>query len=289
MQGLLERTGATIAWHTVGTGEPVLLLHGGPGGDHRSLRGLADLLAGHYRCVLADQRGSGRSPVVAYDEATLDVAEFIADVDALRAHLGVPRVRVVGHSWGGVLALLYAVTHPGNVERVALLAPGPLFLDGLAAFRPNQIYPLTGGERHRLADLERTLAEARAAGDRARCAVTAADLLRLLHRTRFYSAEVADRQLPVALAELGDAYDTWRVERAVLPGIGRWPHWHELHRLTAPLLILHGYQDFEPITQAATLRELIPQTQVAYLNECGHVPWLEQPGALRDVLMPFLE
>ncbi len=55
------------------------------------------------------------------------------------------------------------------------------------------------------------------------------------------------------------------------------------------MLVVHGYQDFEPVTQAYTLRELVPQTRIAFLNECGHVPWLEQPDRLLEVLLPFLD
>ncbi len=289
MTGRLERPDAVLGWHDVGSGEPVLLLHGGPGGDARSLSGLAELLAPSYRCVLADQRGSGRSTVRSWAPETFDVRHFVADVDALREHLGTPRIRVVGHSWGGVLALLYAVTHPDRVERVALLAPGPLFLDGVAAFRPNQLYPLTAAERERLAELEAQRSAARARGDRRACAALGAAVTQVLHRVRFFDPRIAEASLPAALDAAGDAYDAWRVEEAVLPSVGRWPHWHELDRLAAPVLVVHGYQDFEPVTQAYTLRELVPQTRIAFLNECGHVPWLEQPDRLLEVLLPFLD
>ena len=56
----------------------------------------------------------------------------------------------------------------------------------------------------------------------------------------------------------------------------------------APTLVLYGYQDFEPITQAYLLRERLPQAELVFLNECGHVPWFEQPGEFYRVLGVFL-
>ncbi len=63
----------------------------------------------------------------------------------------------------------------------------------------------------------------------------------------------------------------------------------ELGRLTAPLLVIYGYQDFEPITQAFTLREHLPQTRIVLRDECAHVPWLEQPDGFYRELVAFLE
>jgi proline iminopeptidase len=59
-------------------------------------------------------------------------------------------------------------------------------------------------------------------------------------------------------------------------------------RIRAPVLILYGYQDYEPITQAYVLRERLPQAQISFLNECGHVPWLERPAAFHQALHTFL-
>jgi pimeloyl-ACP methyl ester carboxylesterase len=64
--------------------------------------------------------------------------------------------------------------------------------------------------------------------------------------------------------------------------------WERLSQVTAPVLILYGYQDFEPITQACLLTASLPQAQVSFLNECGHVPWLEQPERCTQALETFL-
>ena len=99
-------------------GKPVVILHGGPGG------GISAFLAqahdpDRYRIILFDQRGCGRSTPHACteDNTTWDL---VADIEALRAHLGIARWQVVGGSWGSTLALAYALSHPGRVSELIL-------------------------------------------------------------------------------------------------------------------------------------------------------------------------
>ncbi|HSF02751.1 MAG TPA: alpha/beta fold hydrolase, partial [Solirubrobacterales bacterium] len=99
-------------------GTPVVFLHGGPGGgtnaDHRRF---FDPSA--YRIVLFDQRGAGRStPHASLEENT--TWHLVADIERLRAHLGVERWVVFGGSWGSTLALAYAETHPERVRALVL-------------------------------------------------------------------------------------------------------------------------------------------------------------------------
>lgn len=99
-------------------GVPVVFLHGGPGGGvHASYRQLFD--PDHYRVVLFEQRGAGRSTPHAsvQDNTTWDL---VADIETLRRHLGIDRWFVFGGSWGATLALAYATTHPDRVLGVAL-------------------------------------------------------------------------------------------------------------------------------------------------------------------------
>ena len=79
-----------------------------------------------------------------------------------------------------------------------------------------------------------------------------------------------------------------RVAPHLLPTLPEIPVLEILPRIVAPMFVLYGYQDFEPITQAYVIREHVPQAELAFINECGHVPWLEQPDEFYGVLGEFL-
>ena len=99
-------------------GKPVVILHGGPGaGCSAKMRRFHDPRA--YRNVLFDQRGSGRSTPHAdlVDNTTWDL---VADIEALREHLGISRWQVFGGSWGSTLALAYAQAHPSRATELVL-------------------------------------------------------------------------------------------------------------------------------------------------------------------------
>ncbi|PXX62158.1 proline iminopeptidase [Nocardia tenerifensis] len=116
--------GQSVYWEVSGNpdGKPVVFLHGGPGGGtspHQ--RQFFDPAA--YRIVLFDQRGCGRSTPNLADDASLEhntTQHLIADIEALRTHLGVDRWQVFGGSWGSTLALAYAETHPDRVTELVL-------------------------------------------------------------------------------------------------------------------------------------------------------------------------
>ncbi|MGW6932828.1 prolyl aminopeptidase [Lentzea sp. NPDC054927] len=126
--GMLEvGDGHSLYWEVSGNpdGKPAVVLHGGPGsGSSPRTRSLFD--PNHYRVVLFDQRNSGRStpsatdPVV--DLSANTTQHLVADIEALRAHLGIERWLVEGGSWGVTLGLAYAQAHPERVTELVLAA-----------------------------------------------------------------------------------------------------------------------------------------------------------------------
>jgi proline iminopeptidase len=109
---------------------PVLfLLHGGPGGDHSSFKTQLAALRDVAQLVYIDHRGSGRSS--AADPATCTLDHNIDDLDALREHLGLERISILGLSYGGMVAQGYAIRYPGRVANLILSATAPShrFLD----------------------------------------------------------------------------------------------------------------------------------------------------------------
>lgn len=123
--GMLEvGDGQSVYWEVSGNpaGKPVVFLHGGPGGGTAPFhRRFFDPEA--YRIVLFDQRGCGRSTPHIADGADLAVnttPHLLADIEALRIHLGIERWQVFGGSWGSTLALAYAQRHPSRVTELVL-------------------------------------------------------------------------------------------------------------------------------------------------------------------------
>ena len=121
-----DSDGVRIAYYETGSGPPLLLINGGPGFPARHFAPLAARLARdfHRRVIRFDQRGIGLSKLttVSTDTVTLDL--MVRDVAALRRHLGITTWTVMGHSFGGINAMAYALREPDAVTALILSAPG---------------------------------------------------------------------------------------------------------------------------------------------------------------------
>lgn len=272
--------GASLFVLEVGAGEPLVLLHGGPAASHDYLRPQLDRLAGTEagpprRLVYYDQRGGGRSSLSA---GTMPggAGDHVDDLERLRAHLGVERLRLCGYSWGGLLALLYALSHPDRVERLALLSPAPAWAGARAAMLENL---RRAGERREVAEWKASLdlpslsARDPEAARRARFAIAVAgyfvDPRRALELTPFRVIQRSEQAVWSSLAD----YDL-RPRLSSLRGV--------------PALVAHGREDPIPIATAMDTAERIDARLVA-LDRCGHVPYIEAPRPLFAALDSFFE
>ena len=124
VDALVDLSGVRLHTRRVGPDPPVVVLHGGPGADYAYLLPQYDRLAHGRALLFYDQRGGGRSPVAR--DVPVGWQEHVADLEALRKHWAIDRLTLLGYSWGGLLAVLYALEHPDRVGRLALVAPAPL-------------------------------------------------------------------------------------------------------------------------------------------------------------------
>jgi pimeloyl-ACP methyl ester carboxylesterase len=125
---LLSVLAGDVTLHVRVVGDPaaggvLIALHGGPGNSSDYMRSLEALASEQLAVVTYDQRGTGQSskPSDGYG-----LASYIADLEAVRQAAGAERVHLLGHSWGGVLALRYAVAHPDRVQSLILIGSGVL-------------------------------------------------------------------------------------------------------------------------------------------------------------------
>ena len=115
--------GVSLFERRIGAGPEVIVLHGGPGAHHDYLLPGMDALATGRTLVYYDQRGGGRSAVAR--DVPVGWREQVADLEALRDVWGLDQLHLLGYSWGGLLAMLYAVTYPARVASLALVSPAP--------------------------------------------------------------------------------------------------------------------------------------------------------------------
>src|SRR5689334_22755195 len=149
-------TGAELYAREIGEGPAIIVLHGGPDFDHTYLLPELDRLADRYRLIYYDQRGRGRSAAhVRPEEVTL--ASDLDDLDKVREHFGLKAPALLGHSWGTVLALEYALRHPDRVSRLILMNPAPASAADVVVFRKAYLQKL-GAEM----DRQRAIAESAA-------------------------------------------------------------------------------------------------------------------------------
>ena len=98
----------------VGTGEPFVFLHGGPGMWHDELVPSFLEFAKSHQCIFYNQRGNGKSLMEKIDETNFSTDLLVNDMEALRKEFGLEKMNIIGHSWGGLLGMYYASKYPQN-------------------------------------------------------------------------------------------------------------------------------------------------------------------------------
>jgi pimeloyl-ACP methyl ester carboxylesterase len=267
-----------LAYHRAGADDPVICVPGGPMLASAYLGDLGGL--GARRSLLRlDLRGTGGSAAPA-DPATYRCDRQVADVEALRVHLGHDRLDLVGHSAGATIAVLYAARHPDRVARLALVAPSPRAVG----------VEITDGDRRELA--ERRHAEpwfpaAFAAFERIWAgAATDADWAAI---QPFLWGRFDDTARDHLAREAGlrnaEAAARYYAPGAFDPGAVR----SALTGLRAPVLLLAGEHDVGlPPQRAAEYAALFPHAEVVVQPGAGHYPWYDDPGRFARTMAGFL-
>jgi proline iminopeptidase len=118
-EGFVDANGVLIYYKSLGKGSPLLVVHGGPGASHDYFLPHLLPLARRHRLVFIDERGSGRSPKLE-DAKLYTVDNMVEDVEAVRRALGLGKVALLGHSYGGVVAQAYALKYPAGLSSLLL-------------------------------------------------------------------------------------------------------------------------------------------------------------------------
>ena len=279
-QGFTTSTPVPLYWVEYGdpNAPPVLLLHGGPAASHEYLLPQMLALAEEHRLVTYDQRGGGRSR---YDDdrAVIGWRDQVEDVARVAAELRMSPLTIVGYSWGGLLAMLYATEAvAGRVQpppaRLALIDPAPITRPARLAFEQELARRQAGSEVAAL----RT--ELQSSGLRER------DLD--AYRQRAFEISVAGYFAdPARARNLTPFRVTGRVQQSVWQSLGDYDLRDALKSVHVPALVVHGRQDPIPLASSEEAARALGTTCVV-IDDSGHVPYVEQPAQLFPLLRAFL-
>ncbi len=281
----VDLPGVRLYTRTVGRGEPLLVLHGGPALTHEYLFPGLSPLANVARVVFFDQRGCGRSSKP--EDATYDMATMAADVESVRRGLRLGRVNVLGFSFGGMLAQEYALRYPRSLRRLIIAGAGPSGADingrlaEVKAAAPARIREI----------VDRFESQGPFTGDAypPEYAAAADEAYRpySFHRLAAPPPEVA-----AVLGHLSfDVYKRmWgdRGEFAVTGVLRDWDRLEDLSRISVPTLILVGRYDLTPVATAQQMGRRIPRSKVVVFEDSGHFMYIEEADKFLSEVRSFL-
>ena len=279
IEGLQEINGTRLFVKTMGQGEPIVIVHGGPGFDHSYFLPQMAELATDHRLVFYDQRVSGRSSAdLAPDQITLE--NFIEDIEALRQFLGVERIHLMGHSFGGMLAMQYAVRHPERLSSLILV--NTTAASSEYAGQVNQLLSqrLSPEARQRQAELAGS--EAFQRGD----PEAIQQFMKILISANFHD--------PAKVEELNLSFPADFLKRserlqALTPDLTAYDIYDRLGEIRCPTLILRGDSEVLPEDATVRIRDAIPGSEMRVLVDCGHFPFVECNDQLQAALREFLD
>lgn len=267
----------------------IVVLHGGPGGNFLNLRPL-ERLAPQFRVVFYDQRGTGASDRLDVDPqqpdtlAALSLTNNVEDLEALRQRLGKDRVIVMGHSWGGSLAVFYAAAYPEHVEKLIVYSGGPE--DAALQDQKN------AAQFERFTDDDKSLMKARvgALQEAAERGASQDELDRLFF-------DVAQVVFPSLSCERSSAAPThegragfWANQGVndYVTSFDRASFSLKLKAVAAPALLTWGRCEPSPQERLTVLLDHLPNARLVIFENSGHYAMEEEPELFWGTLLAFL-
>lgn len=278
--GRVNGKGVSLYYEEIGIGEPIVILHGGPGLDHTYLLPQFKQLAKHYKLIFYDQRASGKSTGVV-DSTRMLAEQFVEDLEGLRKALKLEKMNLLGHSWGGLLAMEYAIVYPKHVKSLILTNSVGINSEWFAPYLQTRTERTTH---------EDSLAFAR---------ITASDefmqkkpkameeFARTVFRTYFYRRSYADslsltftQQTASNLLDIFGLFLKQYQQYDIRPALAS---------LSCPTLIISCDYDVMLPKFAEEIHQAIKHSKYILLKNSGHFPFIEAPEQFFEECERFLK
>jgi len=277
--------GAALYARAIGSGPAIVVIHGGPDFDSSYFLPDLDGLADGYRLLYYDQRGRGKS-ADGVKPADVSLESEMSDLDAVRGFYHAEAPTLLGHSWGAVLALEYALRHPDHISRLIIMSPAPASTADATDFRAARQKTYADG-----------LARMKAIADTDAYKRGDPDAVAARYRIHFAPAFARGKDLDAMIARMKvdfantDVVKARQVEDRLYEDTWLKPGGYDLlpklAAIRVPTLVIYGNHDMIPEASAVHIAKAIPGARLVRFDNCGHFTFLECPAATRDAIDAF--
>lgn len=270
-----------IYYRIIGTGNPMLIIGGGPGDNSNRYLSLCELLSESYQCILVDQRGTGKSAPELFDSTTISITLTLEDFETIRRKLGIKQWSVLGFSYGGYLSSLYAHFYPSSVSSLVLLNSAGLNTNAFSYFLDNI------NSKLQVSDLEivEYWSDSVRYSQNPHHAIV--EIIRARMPGYFYDRQ---KSLQVSLLMKDSDFDF---------NVGRWI-WKEAVdknfdlaemelNFKGRVIIIQGRQDPLGESVALSLNKYYNNSELIFIEKCGHYSWIEQPEKVISTINRFMK
>ena len=278
--------GVQLFYRVYGSGpDTTVVLAGGPALALSYLdKDLAPLA--HGRTVIYyDARNAGHSQIV-LDPAMLSMERHVADLEAVRQHFGIGRLKLIGHSWGAMVAPFYAAAHPQNVDRMVLVTPGPIEAQYDAQFEAERVARTDPAVLQHQFELFGLLASGQSPDPVGTCE----ELFSIWFPAYFFdpanASNMRGRYCDTTPAGANALIFSLFAGRASLGQNFNLPPM--LSGISVPALVIHGAGDAIPLASTAGYANALPNGELLVMEGAGHFPWLEEPTAFFTAVNTYL-
>lgn len=277
--GIRKINGTELFFKKMGEGEPVIVVHGGPVLDHGYLVPYLKPIAKNYELLYYDQRLSGRSSADV-DSVDITLDNFVKDIEALRTEFGYERIHLMAHSWGGLLAMKYAITYPSNLNSLILLNSMPASSELWQQENQRIAERITKEDSLRRQEIMRSdlmNTDPPQAIER---------LLILSFRNQFENPDLADS----LNFYIPDDYMS-RSQRFgyLMPELSSYDLHEDLTSLDIPTFIVYGENEPAAEISGQVLSQTLPNSTLSIIQSSGHFPFIEQADVFMYELQTFLD
>jgi proline iminopeptidase len=283
-EGYAPVANGELYYRVVGRGRPVIVIHGGPDFDHSYLLPDMDRLSDSYRLIYYDQMGRGKSVGRIVPDG-VSIETEVEDLEDLRKYFQLDKVAILGHSWGGHLAMEYALRYAENVSHLILMN---------SSVASHEDYLLLQEEsRRRKAPYEEALkllvssVEFREGDPDAVAAYYKIHFCTTINKQEQLERLVEGLRLSFTRENVlrGREIEDRLIEETSLSE--EFDLFPMLRRLKVPTLVMHGDYDFIPVVCAEHIAEAIPGARFVVLKNCGHFAYVESPNEVRGEIARF--